>query len=107
MIKEITVQELKQKLDKEENIILIDVREKDEFDFCCIKESIHMPLSEFIERAESEFGLEDEIYIHCHHGGRSMRACEHLLGLGYESIFNVKGGIDAWSLHVDPKVKRY
>lgn len=47
------------------------------------------------------------LYFHCHHGGRSQRAAEHFVGLGFREVYNVTGGIDAWSLEVDPAVARY
>lgn len=107
MIRKITVQDLKQKLDNKENIVLVDCREKDEYEYCRIQGAVLIPLSEFEERAEKELNPKDAIYIHCHHGGRSMRVCEYLQSLGFESTTNVLGGIEAWSLHVDPKVPRY
>ena len=107
MPKEIQVEELKSKLNSGENIVLVDCREADENKFCKIEGSTLIPLSEFEERAEGELRKDSEIYIHCHHGGRSMRACLYLEGLGYKNVANVAGGIDAWSLKVDPKVPRY
>ncbi len=43
----------------------------------------------------------------CHHGNSSRRAAEHFLGLGFHDVYNVEGGIDAWSAEIDPKVPRY
>jgi monothiol glutaredoxin len=50
---------------------------------------------------------ETPIALHCHHGGRSNAAAEHLLGQGFHTLYNLAGGIDAWSRDVDPKVPRY
>jgi monothiol glutaredoxin len=47
------------------------------------------------------------LVFHCHHGGRSQAAAEHYLGQGHRQVSNVRGGIDAWSATVDPKVPRY
>jgi monothiol glutaredoxin len=47
------------------------------------------------------------IAFHCHHGGRSQNAAEHFLGKGFRNVYNLAGGIDAWSQQVDPKVPRY
>lgn len=107
MPKEIKVEDLKKKMDAGESIVLVDCREPDEHGFCRIEGSVLIPLSEFEERAENELKSDCEIYIHCHHGGRSMRACLYLESQGYENVANVVGGIDAWSLRVDPKVPRY
>lgn len=108
MVKEITVEELKERLVSGKEVILVDCREKDENAFCKIAGSICIPLSEFAERASQELSSDQEIYIHCHHGGRSKRACEFLQEqLGYKNVVNVAGGIEAWSLNIDPKVPRY
>jgi len=107
MPKEITVTELKQKLDNKEDIVLIDCREQEEYSFCNIEDAKLIPLSEFEDRAEKELDQSSEIIIHCHHGGRSMKACMYLEESGYENVANVIGGIDAWSLEVDSKVPRY
>jgi monothiol glutaredoxin len=50
---------------------------------------------------------ETPLVFHCHHGGRSQQAAEHFLGFGFKNVFNLSGGIDAWSVEVDPKVPRY
>lgn len=47
------------------------------------------------------------LVFHCHHGGRSQRAAEQAIGMGFAEVYNVVGGIDAWSQRVDPKVPRY
>lgn len=107
MIKQMTVKEVKEKLDAKSGAVLVDVREADEYGFCRIEGSMHIPLSEFAERALKELGKDAELLIHCHHGGRSQRACEFLAGQGYTNLANVTGGIDHWSLGIDPKVPRY
>ena len=45
--------------------------------------------------------------FHCHHGGRSRAAAEHFLKQGFKNVYNLAGGIDAWSKDVDPSIKRY
>lgn len=107
MIKQVSVTEVKTKLDAKNGAVLVDVREADEYGFCRIEGSKHIPLSEFAERAPKELAKDAEILIHCHHGGRSQRACEFLEGQGYSDLSNVAGGIDHWSLEIDPKVPRY
>ncbi len=106
MPKEITVEDLKKKLDAGENIVLIDCREKDEYELCRIEGSKLIPLSEFEDRF-TELNQKSEIYIHCHHGGRSARACMFLEDQGYENVSNVVGGINLWAIKIDPKVARY
>lgn len=107
MVMQISVSALKELMDTGEPVVLIDCREKDEHDFCSIPGAGLIPLSEFENRAGKELGKHDRIFIHCHHGGRSMRACEYLVSQGFQNVTNVGGGIDAWSQQVDPKVPRY
>jgi adenylyltransferase/sulfurtransferase len=107
MIKQVNVEELKSKMDAGEKIVLVDCREPDENQYCRIEGAILIPLSEFSARGLSELDKDAEIYIHCHHGGRSQRACEFLEAQGFKSVANITGGIDAWSLRIDPKVPRY
>jgi monothiol glutaredoxin len=47
------------------------------------------------------------LIFHCHHGGRSQAAAEQALQMGFRDVNNVRGGIDAWSLEIDPSVRRY
>lgn len=106
-VKQLAVQEVHQKITQGEKFKLVDVREQNEYDICRIEGSILIPLSEFQTRAEEELNQDEEIVIHCHHGGRSQQACEYLVSQGYQNVSNVKGGIHAWSVEVDPKVKQY
>ncbi len=107
MVKQIAVEDLKKLLDENKDLVLIDCREADEHAYCAIAGARLMPLSQFRERALQELQPTDNIYIHCHHGGRSQRACEFLEENGFANTHNVAGGIEAWALKVDPKVKRY
>lgn len=107
MVNQISVTALKELMDTGEPIALVDCREKDEHDFCSIAGAKLIPLSEFENRAVKELNKEEQIFIHCHHGGRSLRACEYLVSQGFQKVTNVSGGIDAWSQQVDPKVPRY
>lgn len=106
-VKQITVEELNNRIENREAFKLVDVREKDEYDICQIQGSTLIPLSEFQNKAMQELKPEDDLVIHCHHGGRSQRACEYLMSLGFKKVVNLAGGIDAWSQKVDPKVPRY
>ena len=73
---------------------------------CRIKGSIHIPLGELPARL-AEIPIDRPVLIHCHHGGRSLRATQFLRAKGRPDVSNVKGGIDAWSVEVDPSVARY
>lgn len=105
MIEQISAKKLKEELDNEENIELIDVRNPDEYDHCNINGKL-IPLGEFAERF-NEIDKSKKIVVMCHHGGRSMRACQFLIAQGFEKVYNLEGGIHHWSLDVDPNVPTY
>ncbi len=85
---------------------LIDVREKWELDICKIEGAINLPMSSIMETF-SELDPESSYSLYCHHGMRSMQVANFLLSNGFKSLFNLKGGIDAWSREVDASVDRY
>ncbi|MGA1994134.1 MAG: ubiquitin-like small modifier protein 1 [Bryobacteraceae bacterium] len=103
---EIDVTELKAKLDRGDDFVLIDVREPHEYRIASIPGSRLIPLGEFPKHV-GEFDPNAEIVIHCKMGGRSARACAVLRQAGFEKVYNVKGGILAWSDKVDPSVPKY
>ena len=104
---EMTVTELKQRMDAGDDIQLIDVREADEVAIASIPNAIHIPLGQVLARA-SEIDPARETVIHCKMGGRSARAIEALKRSGHEgNLINLKGGITAWSNEVDPTVPKY
>lgn len=107
MIKQITVEQLKEKMDRKESFILVDVREEDENRKCKIEGSVLIPLSKFQERFREALNPDQEIIVHCHFGGRSQKASEFLVSQGFQNVSNLAGGIDAWSVKIDPKVPRY
>ena len=96
IIMDITIEELKERLDKGENLNLIDVREEYEFDEFNIGAKL-IPLGELPERLdEIEAWKDQEILIHCRSGARSGRAKEYLASEGYTNVRNVLGGMLAW-----------
>ncbi|MGB9179360.1 MAG: rhodanese-like domain-containing protein [Pyrinomonadaceae bacterium] len=104
---EITATELKERLDKGEDIQIIDVREPDEYAFARIPDSIHIPLGQVINRM-SEIDPARDTVVHCKMGGRSARAIQALRSAGFTGqLTNLKGGITAWSNEVDPSVPKY
>jgi len=102
----ITVQELKARLDNGDEIVLVDVREQWEFATAKIEGAILISLAT-IPQSLDKLDRNAEIVCHCHHGMRSADATAFLHQQGFKSVKNLVGGIDAWSLHVDPKVPRY
>ena len=105
-IDEITAAELKGWMDRKKKFVLLDVREPNEYDINRIPGSKLIPLGQVVERAK-ELDTADEIVVHCHFGGRSAKAAGLLQGLGFRKVKNLAGGIDAWSVDVDPSVPRY
>ena len=107
-VQEISVEDLKSKLDKNEDFVFIDVREPFEYEIAKIEGAKLIPLGQLPEKiSELESFKEKEIVAHCHHGGRSMKALQLLHAQGFKRLKNVSGGIDAWSIKVDESVPRY
>jgi sulfur-carrier protein adenylyltransferase/sulfurtransferase len=98
--------ELKRKMDAREPFELIDVREVFEYEVARIDGAKLIPLGEIAERAD-ELQRERPIVVHCHSGGRSAEAVRLLQQRGFANIYNLEGGIDAWSDQIDPSVPKY
>ncbi len=105
-VPEMTVHELKQKLDAKEKFVLVDVREPYEYDIARIPGAKLIPLGELPSRM-SELDTADDIVLHCKMGGRSARALRLLQEAGFSKLTNVAGGIEAWAEEIDPSVPRY
>lgn len=102
----ISVQELKNRLDKGDEIFLLDVREPHEFSMAKIEGSTLIPLGT-LPASLSQLNPNDEIVALCHKGMRSADAVGFLLQQGFNNVKNLVGGIDAWSVQVDQTVPRY
>jgi molybdopterin/thiamine biosynthesis adenylyltransferase/rhodanese-related sulfurtransferase len=102
----ISVRELKAKMDRNEAFTLIDVREPYEYEMARIDGSRLIPLGELETRIE-ELPRQGTLVLQCHSGGRSEHAVRLLQQAGFENAFNLEGGIDAWSVKIDPAVPRY
>src|SRR5262245_24546144 len=96
---EISVQDVKSRLDAAEPFVLIDVREQDEFGFCRIEGAVHFPLDELPNRVDDirELAEGKPVIAHCHHGGRSLRAAAFLREAGIADARSMAGGIDEWA----------
>ena len=102
---EITPEELKAKLDRKDDVFILDVREPHEVEICNIGGYL-IPLGELPNRM-NELDSSKEIVAYCHTGRRSQRAVEFLREAGFKKIKNLVGGIEAWSARIDPSVPRY
>lgn len=99
---------VKARLDRGDDFLLLDCRERDEHATANIREATLVPMSELAARiGELEAYRDKEIVVHCHHGGRSLRVTNWLLEQGFPRVQSLSGGIDAWSLEIDPQVPRY
>jgi rhodanese-related sulfurtransferase len=92
----------------EENWVLVDCREENEYETAKIEGAILLPMSrwqEAIPKLETFAGK--HVVVHCHHGGRSLRVANWLRENGYPTAQSMAGGIDQWSLQIDPSIARY
>jgi len=103
---EIDVTEVKAKLDRGDDFVLLDVREPHEYRIASIPGAKLIPLGE-VSKHLDEFDKNADIVVHCKSGMRSAKACGILRQAGFGQVRNMKGGILAWSDKVDPAVPKY
>lgn len=104
---EIDVRELREKLQAEEEVYLLDVRQPVEHEFAALPNSVLIPLQELPQRLnEIQPPAKAMVVAYCHHGMRSLMAARFLQQHGIHAI-SLRGGIDAWSREIDPTVPRY
>ncbi len=105
-IVQISAKDLQAKLASPEKPLLLDVRENNEFDYAHIEGSLHIPMGE-VPRRVSEIDASIDCVVVCHHGVRSQQVAEFLQHSGFSNLYNLSGGIDAWSVDCDNTVSRY
>jgi sulfur-carrier protein adenylyltransferase/sulfurtransferase len=105
-IPEMSPHELKRRMDAGEPCELIDVREPFEYEIARIDGATLIPLGEITDRLD-ELSDEQPIVVHCHSGKRSAQAVGLLQQHGFTKVYNLEGGIDAWSDQIDPNVPKY
>ncbi len=103
---EITPQQLKQRLDAGDDLILIDVRETFEREICRIAGSRHLPMADVTEHM-ALFSPDQTLVFHCKMGSRSAKVCQQFVDHGFTRVSNLKGGILAWADTVDNSLTRY
>ena len=104
-VPEISVEELKQKLDAKEDVFILDVREPNEYQICNLNGHL-IPLNDLPKRMY-ELDSSKEMVVHCHAGGRSARAVAFLQQAGFTKAKNLAGGVKAWAERIDPKMPKY
>jgi rhodanese-related sulfurtransferase len=85
---------------------LIDVREPWEYETCHLSGSALVPMRELVARIDEIDSARPVVCI-CHHGGRSAQVAHYLETRGMTQVFNLSGGLERWSLEVDPSFPRY
>lgn len=105
---EVDVHTVKLLIDGDEEFFLLDCREHHEYEFARIDGAQLIPMGEITQRVdELQEHVEKRIVVMCHHGGRSYRVTHWLRQNGFPHTQNMAGGIEAWSVEVDPDVPRY
>ncbi|MFO0842614.1 MAG: rhodanese-like domain-containing protein [Gemmataceae bacterium] len=102
----VTVEELRGRLDRGEEVCLLDVREPAEWELCRLPGAMLIPLGQLPQRF-TELDSKRETVVMCHHGVRSQWAIGFLARQGFTNLLNLAGGIHAWAVRVDPTMARY
>ena len=103
---QIEPRELAGRLTSGEKVHLLDVRTREEYDAVKI-DNAHLFTQEFMQKILSAWARENLVVVYDHQGTRSMDAAAYFQGHGFENVKSLRGGIDAWSVEVDPKLPRY
>ena len=103
---DISPKQVKERIDRGDNFILIDVREPNEYQICSIPTAKLIPLGE-LPKHLSGLDPNADYVMHCKGGGRSAKACELMRASGFKTVRNMTGGIGLWSDQVDPSVPKY
>ena len=103
---EISPRELKQQLNENRSVLLLDVREPHEYDIVHLEGARLIPLNELPQNVDS-LNPAQETVVYCHHGTRSLYATAFLLQNGFANVKNLEGGIDRWAVEIDTTLSRY
>jgi Rhodanese-related sulfurtransferase len=103
---EFTPLEILQEMEKRRDMMMIDVREPVEVKICHIENARHIPMGEIPAKID-ELPKDKDLVVFCHMGVRSKQVMNYLRKNGFTRVYNLKGGIDRWSVEVDSKVQRY
>ena len=108
MVAQLSVRELKQRLEQGQPTYLVDVRQQWEHERAALPGGVLIPLHELPARLDEVEPPEGALVVcYCHHGVRSLSGAAILENAGFQGAASLRGGIDAWSMEVDPKVPRY
>lgn len=104
---QISVKDLEARRQRGEAICLIDCREPWENEHVCLEGSTLIPMNDTPARLDDLRAMEGQLVVYCHHGIRSLHVVQWLRSQGLTEVVSLSGGIDAWSLEVDPDLPRY
>lgn len=107
MVAQIAPRELQAIIERGDRVCLIDVREPWEHARAALEPSLLIPLDQLASRAQIAVPDGALVVTYCHHGIRSLKAAAFLEGLGITPVASLAGGIDGWSVEIDPRVPRY
>lgn len=106
MIQAISPAQLQALLRERPDTVLLDVREDDEVALCALPGHHHIPMN-LIPLRHNELPDDVPIVLYCHHGIRSLNSARYLAEAGFDDLYNLSGGIDAWARDIDPEMARY
>lgn len=106
-VPEISVHELKERLESDDDLLLLDVRQPDEYEIANLDGEL-IPLGELPERLNELDDYRDKsVVVYCRSGRRSAKAVAYMRGQGFDRAVNLRGGINAWSEEIDPSMPTY
>lgn len=105
-MKQFTAEQLKDYIEAGKDAVILDVRERWEFETCHLENSLHICMSEIPARLD-EIDPDNEIIVLCHFGSRSRQVIAYLQTKGYNNLINLEGGIDAWAKSIDTTMPQY
>jgi len=103
---QITPKEVKERLDRGEKLLLVDVREPQEYAMCRIEGATLIPMGTIAANLQ-KLDVDEDVICYCHHGMRSLDVANWLRGKGVGGAKSMTGGIDRWSIEIDSSVPRY
>lgn len=106
MIQAVSPAQLQALLRERPDTVLLDVREDDEVALCALPGHRHIPMN-LIPLRHNELPDDVPIVLYCHHGIRSLNSARYLAEAGFDDLYNLSGGIDAWARDIDPDMARY
>jgi rhodanese-related sulfurtransferase len=107
LLEEVEASALAEAMAGQDAPLLVDVRTDAERALAAIQPSLHVGLDRFVQAAPQEIPKDRDVVVYCHVGARSAQAAVWMKVNGWPRVRNLAGGIDAWSLEVDPGVPRY